>query len=64
MTTVYRIKNDVDRFQYFLTEKREDYVKLEMDCTPKADNWLPPSVFIYKPRHRKVTSSIRLQTRS
>lgn len=49
MVTVYRIKPDVNRFQYFLTERDEDAETLTMDCARKASIWSPPSVYIYKP---------------
>jgi hypothetical protein len=47
---VYRINNDINRYQYFLTEREEDVLKLKMDCTPKEHIWNPPSVFIYMPK--------------
>jgi hypothetical protein len=50
--TVYRIRNDVDRYQYFLTEKEEEQgILYGMDCTPKEDAWSPPSVYVLYPRH-------------
>ena len=53
MITVYRIKNDIDQFQYFLTKKKDEYNRLNMDGTPKFKNWSPPSVYIYRPKHQK-----------
>jgi hypothetical protein len=53
MITVYRVKNDVDYFQYFLTKKKEEYHRLIMDGTPKSKNWSPPLVYIYRPKHQK-----------
>ena len=50
---VYRVRNDVNRFQYFLTETRDDEEKLRMDCSLLSENWVPPSVFIYKPMLQK-----------
>lgn len=49
---VYRIENDVNHFQYFLPQKGENVFTLLTDCTPKAIGWIPPSVYIYKPRHK------------
>ena len=50
MISVYRIKSDVNHYQYFLTEQGEDEPKLMMDCTPKAEAWSPTPVFIYMPK--------------
>mgnify|MGYP001773483530 CR=1 FL=1 len=50
---VYRIRNDVNHYQYFLTERDADAFKLRMDCVPVADKWDPPPVFIFKPKHKK-----------
>jgi hypothetical protein len=49
---VYRIQNDVNHYQYFLTEDEADCEKLVMDCTPRAESWVPPRVFVYMPRHK------------
>ncbi len=49
---VYRLRNDVNRYQYFLPVDNEDYTKLEGNCTPKAETWSPPPVFVYKPLHK------------
>jgi hypothetical protein len=46
---VYRLKSEVDRYQYFLAQRREDEAKLVMYGTPKAQRWQPPGVFIYEP---------------
>jgi hypothetical protein len=46
---VYRIENDVARYQYFLTKHEADLFGLHTDCQPKGDTWRPPEVFIYKP---------------
>jgi hypothetical protein len=53
MIKVYRIKSDVNKYQYFLPEKEEDESRLWMDCSSKGDTWLPPPVFVYKPIHKK-----------
>lgn len=50
---VYRVRNNVSRFQYFLTEREEDILSLKTDCSSKANTWQPPSVFIFKPRHKR-----------
>ncbi len=47
---VYRIRNDVNRYQYFLPEHEEDWRKFEQDCRPKAEFWDPPRVYVYKPK--------------
>lgn len=47
---VYRLDNDGNHYQYFLTEDENDEVKLITDCTPLASTWEPPPVYIYKPR--------------
>jgi hypothetical protein len=46
---VYRVRLDVNRYQFFLTERDEDALTLLMDCTPKEDVWVPPPVFVYQP---------------
>ena len=48
---VYRLKTDVERYQYFLADPREDENLLVMDCKPKSQEWKPPGVFIYEPKH-------------
>lgn len=53
MIKVYRIKCDVNQYQYFLPEWEEDESKLWADCNPKINNWSPPSVFVYKPLYKK-----------
>jgi len=49
---VYRIINDVDHYQYFLVQRKEDIPKLIFDCTPRKAKWDPPEVFVLYPRHR------------
>lgn len=46
---VYRLKNDVNRYQYFLPAKNEEWQLLVMDCTSRSATWSSPEVFIYKP---------------
>lgn len=50
---VFRFMNDVNHYQYFLTELEEDWEKLILDCTPVADGWEPPSVYIYRSVHKR-----------
>ena len=50
---VYRVKNDVNHYQFFLPEHEDDCMELNMDCTPQAETWTPPSVYIYMPRLRE-----------
>lgn len=49
---VYRIRPDVNRYQYFLVEREEDVETLWMDCTSKAAQWVPPPVYVYEPKHK------------
>jgi hypothetical protein len=53
MIRVYRIRSDVNHYQYFLPENDEELPKLRMDCVPRAENWSPPPVFVYEPLHKK-----------
>jgi len=53
MISIFRIKNNVNRFQYFLTEKEEDAKTLRTDGSSKIHTWTPPPVFIYKPQLEK-----------
>jgi hypothetical protein len=46
---VYSIENDVSHYQYFLPAREDEGLPLRMDCTPKAEVWSPPPVFIYRP---------------
>jgi hypothetical protein len=46
---VYRIDHDTQHYQYFLVENDDEVERLVMDCTPKADTWSSPSVFVFKP---------------
>ena len=50
---VFRLNNDVNRYQYFLTENESDAMKLISNCAPSKATWLPPPVFVYKPRHQE-----------
>jgi hypothetical protein len=53
MIRVFRVKNDVDNFQYFLTENESDAPKLMMDGTPKSNIWSPPPVYLFQPKLQK-----------
>lgn len=48
---VYRIKTDVNHYQYFLTENESEAMALITDCKRRKASWQPPSVFIYEPLH-------------
>lgn len=48
---VYRLQQDGDYFQYFLTEDQKDRATLyDMDGTARAGQWRPPSVYVPYPR--------------
>jgi hypothetical protein len=49
MKIVFRIRQDRDKYQYFLPEHPTDDEKLKSLCKPMKDTWQPPSVFIYEP---------------
>lgn len=49
---VYRLRNDIDRYQYFLVEEESQALTLGTDCAPRLASWRPPRVFIYEPLHR------------
>ena len=50
---VYRLRNDVNRYQYFLPANIEDDKAGVFlgDCRPRAAMWRPPPVFILEPFH-------------
>ena len=50
---VYKINNDVNNFQYFLTKDSKDVFSMAFDCTSRGREWDPPSVYIYKPLHQE-----------
>jgi hypothetical protein len=51
---VFRVRTDVNHFQYFLPENRSDYpILMDFDGTSKAKSWKPPPVYILKPKHKK-----------
>lgn len=49
---VFRVTNDVNRYQYFLPEHEEDWQRLVFDCQPRLSDWTAPAIFIYKPKHK------------
>lgn len=49
---VFQVRNDVNRYQYFLTKDDGDAPKMVMDATSKQDSWVPPPVYIYQPKHK------------
>lgn len=53
---VYRVRPDVNRFQYFMFENGSDGLSDRMTfdgSSGKSEAWVPPAVFIYKPKHKK-----------
>jgi hypothetical protein len=48
---VYRIRLDVDRYQFLLPAdpKVSDRTTLIFDCKPRAETWVPPKVYVQKP---------------
>ncbi|HEU4321935.1 MAG TPA: hypothetical protein VFS21_02195 [Roseiflexaceae bacterium] len=49
---VYRIRTDVNNYQYFLADREEEELKLFTNCEPQLHDWSPPKVYIYKPKHK------------
>jgi hypothetical protein len=49
---VFRIGMDVNHYQYFLEEREDGKFLLHTDATPRKDGWVPPPVFIFKPKHK------------
>jgi hypothetical protein len=49
---IYRVRPDVNHYQYFLLEDNKLLLSdmLKFDGTPKAENWVPPAVYIYEPK--------------
>jgi hypothetical protein len=50
MISVFRIKNNVNIYQYFLTEIEEEARLLRTNGLSREHSWVPPSVFVYKPQ--------------
>lgn len=53
MIKVFRLRTNVNEYQYFLPERREDEATLWMDCSSRSSDWSAPPVFVYKPLHKK-----------
>lgn len=49
---VYRLRSDVNSYQYFLPAHDEDIGKLNTECQPLLDRWHPPQVYVYEPLHK------------
>lgn len=49
MFRVFRLRNDVSRYQYLLAADADADVQLYMDCRPRLATWTPPPVFVYQP---------------
>lgn len=49
MKIVYRIRQEGEKYQYFLPESPSEHVRFEAVCKPLRDTWQPPSIFIYEP---------------
>ena len=47
---VFRLGNDVSRYQYFLPAAADAPLALLTDCRLRGEGWIPPSVFIFEPR--------------
>ena len=52
---IYKIGNDVSKYQYLLTDDKEFRKKggMIMDCQPKLETWASPECYVYKPKHRR-----------
>lgn len=49
MTKVYRVRNDVNNYQYFMTAKSSERELLHTLYKPMLQTWNPPEVFVYQP---------------
>jgi hypothetical protein len=60
---VYRVRLDVNRYQYFLPEDEDIYKtdRLVFDCGPKLADWVPPPVYVYQPKLKRGNFSSFLQ---
>jgi hypothetical protein len=49
---VYRVKVDVNRFQYFLPRDKTAWSgpTLLFDCSPKQPGWVAPELYVYQPK--------------
>jgi hypothetical protein len=50
---VFRLLNQVNRYQYFLARDNVGDSMLRTDGIPKSEFWNPPEVFVYMPRLKK-----------
>jgi hypothetical protein len=52
---VYRVRPDVNKYQYFMLEDANIGLTelMTFDCTPKGDKWAAPAVYIHKPRLKR-----------
>jgi len=50
---VFRLLNNVNHYQYFLTESKDDATKLHTKCISLIEGWQAPPVFIYKPLNKE-----------
>lgn len=48
---IYKVRLDVNHYQSFLPEEEGIWKSkiLQMDCTPKADRWQPPKIYVVNP---------------
>jgi len=46
---IFSVKVDVNRYQYFLPQDQK--LRMVFDCTPKLPGWVPPTVYVYQPKH-------------
>lgn len=52
---VYRIDEDVNHYQYLLPADASVWStdRLTFDGTPKAEHWVPPEVYVHKPKLKR-----------
>lgn len=51
---VYRLRPDIENYQYFVTEDDDDLdILLDNPCQKKKDIWQPIKMFIYRPHLKK-----------
>lgn len=53
--TIYRLKADVNNYQFFLPSDLETVEQqvLMMDCERRLDTWKPPRVYIHQPKLKR-----------
>ena len=47
---VFRMRLDINHYQYFLTESDSESRRLYMDGIPLGDSWSPPTVYVERPK--------------